>query len=205
MTAGPLSSNVDRNERDAVPEEGRLPTNAGPPPIRVGLISDTHDLLRPEATAFLRGSDLIVHAGDVCNPSILEELGRIARVTAVRGNNDKGPWAARLRETEMIAVGGIFLYVIHDLSELDIDPEAAGVRVVVSGHSHKPRVELRGTVLFVNPGSAGPRRFTLPISVGELFVRGDEVSARTVELESSGKATPASRKPRSRAETDERG
>lgn len=150
--------------------------------IRAGLISDTHGLLRPEAIAFLRGSDLIVHGGDICDPAVLHELAAIAPVTAVRGNNDKGDWAARLRDTEMLQVGGVWIYAIHDLSGLDIDPAAAGVRVVVSGHSHKPRVEERDGVLYVNPGSAGPRRFKLPISVGELIVDGDEVSARTVQI-----------------------
>ncbi len=150
--------------------------------IRVGLISDTHNLLRPEAKAFLQGSDLIVHAGDICGPEILEELRSIAPLTAVKGNNDKGAWADELPETEMIEVGDVFLYVIHDLVELDIDPSAAGVAAVVYGHSHKPLVQARGGALFVNPGSAGPRRFTLPISAGELLVDGRSVSARTVEL-----------------------
>lgn len=150
--------------------------------IRVGLISDTHGLLRPEAKAFLQGSDRILHAGDVCEQRILEELAAIAPVTAVRGNNDKGAWAGQLRGTELFQVGELFVYAVHDLADLDIDPHAAGVRVVVSGHSHKPRVEERDGVLYVNPGSAGPRRFTLPIAVGELLVRGRAVSARIVEL-----------------------
>ena len=150
--------------------------------FRVGLISDTHGLLRPEAKAFLQGSDLIVHAGDICDPRILEELAAIAPVTAVRGNNDSGTWAEQLRETELLQVGEVFVYVIHDLAQLDIDPSAAGARVVVSGHSHKPTVEERSGVLYVNPGSAGPRRFKLPIGVGELIVTGRSVSARTVEL-----------------------
>lgn len=150
--------------------------------VRAGLISDTHGLLRPEAIAFLQGSDLIVHGGDICDPALLAELAKIAPVTAVRGNNDKGDWAKRLRETEMLQVGAAWIYVVHDLADLDIDPLAAGVRVVVSGHSHKPRVEERDGVLYVNPGSAGPRRFKLPISVGELIVDGDEVSARTVQI-----------------------
>jgi uncharacterized protein len=152
------------------------------PVLRVALISDTHGLLRPEAKAFLQGSDYIVHAGDIGNPGILEELSAIAPVTAVRGNNDKGPWAEQLPETEFLRVGEVFVYVIHDLAELDIDPTAAGVRVVISGHSHKPAIEERSGVFYVNPGSAGPRRFTLPIAVGELAVTGRSVSARTVEL-----------------------
>ncbi len=150
--------------------------------VRVGLISDTHNLLRPDAAEFLRGSDYIIHAGDVCDSSIVEELAALAPVTVVRGNNDRGAWAERLSETQLVQVGDIFVYVIHDLAQLDLDPEAAGVRAVVSGHSHKPHVEERGGVLYVNPGSAGPRRFKLPIAVGELIVRGDAVSARIVEL-----------------------
>ena len=147
-------------------------------PLRVGLISDTHNLLRPEAAAFLRGSDLIVHAGDICEPAVLDALRAIAPTTAVRGNNDHGTWAAALRESELVEVGAVLLYAIHDIAGIDIDPEAAGVRVVVSGHSRQPSAEKRGGVLFVNPGSAGPRRFTLPISIAELTVDGAEVSVR---------------------------
>jgi putative phosphoesterase len=150
--------------------------------IRVGLISDTHDLLRPQAIDFLRGSDVIIHAGDICDPTIIEELARIAPVTAVRGNNDVGAWARRLPETELVKIGGIYIYVIHDLAQLDIDPIAAGVQVVISGHSHKPGIEQRDGVVFVNSGSAGPRRFKLPISVAELVIAGGSLSARLVEL-----------------------
>ena len=148
--------------------------------MRVGLISDTHGLLRPEVLAFLAGSDHIVHGGDVCDPQVLEALRAVAPVTAVRGNNDRGAWAAALRESELVRLDGVFLYAIHDLAEIDIEPRAAGVRVVVSGHSHRPSVEERDGVLYVNPGSAGPRRFRLPISAGELAVEGDRVSARIV-------------------------
>jgi uncharacterized protein len=150
--------------------------------FRVGLISDTHGLLRPEAKAFLQGSDCIVHGGDICDPSVLEQLASIAPVTAVRGNNDKGAWAEQLRETEFLRVGEVLVYIIHDLARLDIEPVSAGVRVVVSGHSHKPAVEERNSILYVNPGSAGRRRFKLPVAVGELIVTGASVSARTVEL-----------------------
>jgi len=150
--------------------------------LRVGLISDTHGLLRPEALAFLAGSDHIVHAGDICEPGVLDALAAIAPVTAVRGNNDRGAWAERLRETELVQAGEVWLYAIHDRAQIDIDPVAAGVGVVVFGHSHRPSVEERDGVLYVNPGSAGPRRFRLPISVGELTVLGRSVSARTVEL-----------------------
>jgi putative phosphoesterase len=150
--------------------------------LRVGLISDTHGLLRPEALAFLGGSDHIVHGGDICDASVLEALAAIAPVTAVRGNNDHGSWASGLRETELLRLGEVFVYAIHDLAQLDMEPNAAGVQVVVSGHSHRPLVERRAGVLYVNPGSAGPRRFRLPISVGELIVKGRSVSARIVEL-----------------------
>ena len=150
---------------------------------RVGLISDTHGLLRPEAVAFLRGSDFIVHAGDIGDPGVLTALKALAPVTAVRGNNDKGPWAKAIAETEALEVGKTFIYVIHDLAELDLDPAASGFQVVVSGHSHKPAVETREGVLYVNPGSAGPRRFTLPIAVAELEVSGRSVKARVSELE----------------------
>ena len=150
--------------------------------FRVGLISDTHGLLRPEARAFLQGSDHIVHGGDVGHPGILAELAKLAPVTVVRGNNDKGPWADHLRESELLRLGEVLVYVIHDLARLDMEPPAAGVRVVISGHSHKPLVEERDGVLYVNPGSAGPRRFRLPIAVGELWVTGRSASARTVEL-----------------------
>jgi uncharacterized protein len=151
--------------------------------LRVGVISDTHGLVRPSAKEFLQGSDLIIHGGDICDADVLTELSAIAPVTAVRGNNDKGAWADKLQETEFIQVGEIFIYVIHDLAELDIDPEAAGVSVVVSGHSHRPRIEQKGRVLYLNPGSAGPRRFRLPISIAELTVSGTSARARVVELE----------------------
>ena len=152
-------------------------------PHRVGLISDTHGLLRPQAIDFLRGSELIVHAGDICDGAILTALAAIAPVIAVRGNNDHGAWAEPLRESELFQVGDAFVYAIHDVAAIDIDPRAAGVRVVVSGHSHQPSVRRDDGVLYVNPGSAGPRRFKLPISVGELTIDGASVAARTVELE----------------------
>jgi uncharacterized protein len=152
--------------------------------IRIGLISDTHGLLRPEAKAFLAGSDVIIHAGDIGDAGILTELQRIAPVTAVRGNNDTGAWAETLNETALMRVGDSVIYAIHDLARLGIEPSATGIRAVVSGHSHKPRVEERGGVLFVNPGSAGPRRFRLPIAAGEIIVDGAAISARTVELAS---------------------
>ena len=153
--------------------------------VRVGLISDTHGLLRPEAKAFLQGSDYIVHAGDICEQRVLDELASLAPLTAVRGNNDKGEWADGLRETELLQVGAVRVYTIHDLAQLDLDPAAAGIRVVVSGHSHKPLVKERDGVLYVNPGSAGRRRFRLPIAVGELMVEGEAVTARIVEIDAA--------------------
>jgi putative phosphoesterase len=150
--------------------------------IRVGLISDTHGLLRPQALAALQGSDLIVHGGDIGDAAILGALGAIAPLTVVRGNNDREAWAAGIPETQFLKAAGVLVYAIHDLSQIDIDPAAAGVRVVVSGHSHKPKIEERGGVLYVNPGSAGPRRFKLPIAVAELIVVDDAVTARIVEL-----------------------
>jgi|SRR5580658_2417139 putative phosphoesterase len=150
--------------------------------LRVGVISDTHGLLRPEATAFLRGCNHIVHGGDVGSENVLRELSVIAPITAVRGNNDQGPWARALPETELVQFGEVFVYVIHDLAQLDIEPQAAGVAVVVSGHSHQPAIQERNGVLYVNPGSAGPRRFKLPIAVAELNVAGKLVTSRIVEL-----------------------
>jgi len=150
--------------------------------IRVGLISDTHGLLRPQAVAVLHGSDFIVHGGDIGDAGILDALGAIAPLTVVRGNNDREPWASGIPETAFLQVAGVLVHAIHDLSRIDIDPAAAGVRVVVSGHSHKPKVEERGGVLYVNPGSAGPRRFKLPIAVAELIVVGNGVTARIIEL-----------------------
>jgi hypothetical protein len=153
--------------------------------IRVGLISDTHGHLRPEAVTFLRGTDYIVHGGDVGMPDILTHLASLAPLTAVRGNNDHGLWADTLRQAEILEVGEVCIYVIHDRAELDFDPRSAGIHVVVSGHSHKPSIESYDGVLFVNPGSAGPRRFKLPISAGELVIDGSSVSARFIELELS--------------------
>jgi putative phosphoesterase len=154
--------------------------------LRIGLISDTHGLLRPEAKAFLQGCHHIVHAGDICDAATLAELVTIAPVTAVRGNNDKGAWTEQLHATEIVQFGEVFVYVIHDLAQLDIEPSAAGVQVVVSGHTHQPRFEERSGVLYVNPGSSGPRRFRLPISIGELSIRGSTFVARTVELDVEG-------------------
>jgi putative phosphoesterase len=149
---------------------------------RIGLISDTHGLLRPEALQFLRGSDFIIHAGDIGDAAVLEELSALAPVTAVRGNNDRGAWAEAVAETEVLQVGDVFIYVLHNLAELDLDPVAAGFHVVVSGHSHQPSVKERAGVLYVNPGSSGPRRFKLPVALAELRVSGASVNANLVEL-----------------------
>ncbi|MET0645040.1 MAG: metallophosphoesterase family protein [Pyrinomonadaceae bacterium] len=148
----------------------------------VGVISDTHGLVRPEAVEALKGSELIIHAGDVGGPEVLEELGRVAPVVAVRGNNDRGAWAEALAEYEAFEVNKAFVYLLHDLKELDIAPAAAGFRVVVSGHSHKPLVEERRGVLYLNPGSAGPRRFKLPVTVAHLKFKGGDVSTEIINL-----------------------
>ena len=137
----------------------------------IGLISDTHGLLRPEAAKALEGCDLILHAGDVGRPEILENLGRIAPVVAVRGNIDQGAWAERLPLTAPVETRAARIYVLHDLGQLDLDPAAAGFGVVVSGHSHKACRDQRSGVLYVNPGSAGPRRFRLPVTVARLDLR----------------------------------
>jgi putative phosphoesterase len=150
--------------------------------MRIGLISDTHGLLRPEAVDYLAGSDHIVHAGDIGGSELLERLAGIAPLTVVRGNNDTAAWARTIPETARLEMGGVSVYVIHDIKELDIEPAAAGVRVVVSGHSHKPACLERDGVLYVNPGSAGRRRFTLPIAAGELLVEGGQVEVRLVTL-----------------------
>ena len=149
---------------------------------RIGLISDTHGLLRPEALAFLQGCEHIVHGGDIGDARILEALAAIAPLTVVRGNNDQVAWADAVPESALVELDGLRLYAIHDLAQLDIDPVAAGVRVVVSGHSHRPLAEERGGVLYINPGSAGPRRFRLPISAAELRIEAGVVAPRIVEL-----------------------
>ena len=150
--------------------------------MRIGLVSDTHGLLRPAVLDWLRGSDRILHAGDICSPDVLQRLGALAPVTAVRGNNDAGPWADALATIERTRIGGVEILVVHDLADVPADVETSGVQVVVCGHSHKPRVEQRGPVLYVNPGSAGPRRFRLPISAGELRIEGGRVSAHLREF-----------------------
>jgi len=146
--------------------------------VIVGVVSDTHGLLRPEVITALRGSDHILHAGDIGDPEIILVLERIAPVTAIRGNVDKAAWARRFAETEVVELSGLHIYVIHDLHTLDLDPEAAGFAAVISGHSHQPKQEVRNGVLYFNPGSAGPRRFKLPISVGRLEIVEGRVSGQ---------------------------
>jgi len=149
----------------------------------IGVISDTHGLVRPEAVAALRGSDLIVHAGDVGHPAVLEALRAVAPVVAVRGNNDHGAWAEELSATEVVERAGVLLYVLHDLAELDIDLKAAGFHAVIAGHSHQPKLERREGVLYLNPGSAGPRRFKLPVALARVRVHAASIDAELVELE----------------------
>lgn len=148
----------------------------------LGIISDTHGLLRPEARAALRGSELIIHAGDVGTPDVLEGLREIAPVVAVRGNNDQGAWARELPDDDVVEVEGLFLYVLHDLAELDLDPVAASFKAVIAGHSHHPKIETRAGVTYLNPGSAGPRRFKLPVAVARLRIIAGEIEAEIVEL-----------------------
>jgi putative phosphoesterase len=148
----------------------------------VGVISDTHGLMREEAIAALEGVDLIVHAGDVGGPEVLERLRTIAPVRAVRGNNDRDEWARSLPLRDVVEAGPHQIYLLHDIAELDIDPAAAGMAAVIAGHSHKPGARLRDGVLYLNPGSAGPRRFKLPVSIARLRVSGNGFEHEIVEL-----------------------
>ncbi len=150
--------------------------------MRVGLISDTHGLLRPEAKQALSGVDLIIHAGDIGTPEVLEELRALAPVRAVRGNNDRGPWTRGLPETEALELEGASLYVLHDLNELDLDPAAGGFAAVIAGHSHRPAMDTRDGVLYINPGSAGPRRFSLPVAVGFLEIAAGAARGRIQQI-----------------------
>lgn len=148
----------------------------------VGVISDTHGLLRPEALAPLQGVDHIIHAGDIGDPVILPRLAAIAPVTAVRGNVDRGAWAQQVPLSEVLDAGRVSIYVLHNLQDLDLNPKAEGFAVVVSGHTHQPKQDLRDGVLYFNPGSAGPRRFKLPVTVGRLVIRGTQVTSEVVDL-----------------------
>jgi len=152
----------------------------------LGVISDTHGLLRPEAAVALAGVDCILHAGDVGAPEVLAELAKIAPVTAIRGNVDHGDWARVLPETEVLEVEGVSIFLLHDLAKLDLKPEAAGMRAVVYGHSHTPKMEERNGVLYFNPGSAGPRRFHLPVSAGKLRIHDGHIAGQLLELKIRG-------------------
>jgi uncharacterized protein len=151
--------------------------------ILIGVISDTHGLLRPDALEALGGSEHIIHAGDVGSQEIIEELSAIAPVTAVRGNVDRGAGSRKLPETQVLELGGTFIYVLHDLAQLDLKPKAAGFVAVISGHSHVPKQEVRDGVLYFNPGSAGPRRFKLPVSVGRLILEDGGVRGEILHLQ----------------------
>jgi hypothetical protein len=150
--------------------------------MKVGVISDTHGLLRPEAVELLRGSEHIIHAGDIGSPEIIPALEKIAPVTAIRGNVDTQPWARKFAETEVVELEGFHIYVIHDANALDLNPRAAGFAAVISGHSHQPKQETKDGVLYFNPGSAGPRRFKLPISIGHLEIDGGKMIAKILEI-----------------------
>ena len=149
----------------------------------IGVISDTHGLLRPEALAALKGSDYIIHAGDIGDPQILDKLARIAPLTAVRGNVDHGEWAQKIPATNILEIGEISIYVLHNLQELDLKPEVAKFAAVIYGHSHVPKSEMKNGVLYFNPGSAGPRRFKLPVSVGRLTIENGKVDTQIFVLE----------------------
>lgn len=149
---------------------------------RIGVISDTHGLLRPQALEALRGCDPIIHAGDVGSPDIIAALRKIARVHAVRGNVDKGGWADALPLTELVQIDGFNLYVLHILDELDLDPPTAGFHAVIYGHSHQPKIETKNGVIYFNPGSAGPKRFSLPVTVGRLTIADGGLRAELLPL-----------------------
>src|SRR5581483_3506922 len=148
----------------------------------IGVISDTHGLLRPEALNALQGSHHIIHAGDVGDPEILDRLREIAPVTAVRGNVDHGVWAKRFPETELLEIDGVSIYVLHIVEKLDLKPEAAGIHALIYGHSHVPKQETKNGVLYFNPGSAGPRRFNLPVTAGKLIVQDKKIRGEIVQL-----------------------
>jgi len=148
----------------------------------LGLISDTHELLRPAAVEALQGSELILHAGDVGKPEILDELKKIAPVIAIRGNVDTAPWCQELKETELVETGAATLYLIHNIADLDLNPTAAGIHIVLFGHSHQPTQYKKDGVLYLNPGSAGPRRFNLPISLARLDLSAEPWSVEFIML-----------------------
>ncbi len=150
--------------------------------MTIGVISDTHGLLRPEAVAALQGSEHIIHPGDIGDLAVLDKLREIAPVTAIRGNVDRGPWATQIPQTDVLELGGIKIYIIHNLEELDLKPEAAGFDAVIYGHTHVPKREMKNGVLFFNPGSAGPKRFRLPVTFGRLGVHSGKLETEIIEL-----------------------
>jgi uncharacterized protein len=154
--------------------------------MKIGVISDTHGLLRPEALIALQGSDYIIHAGDIGDPDILTALASIAPVTAIRGNADHAPWTRKIPATSALEIQGVSIYVLHNLAELDLKPDAAGFAAVIYGHSHEPKLETKNGVLYFNPGSAGPRRFKLPVTVGRLMGEGDTLRGEILNLLDSG-------------------
>jgi hypothetical protein len=153
----------------------------------LGLISDTHGLLRPEALAALQGSEQILHAGDIGSAEILDKLAAIAPVIAVRGNVDTQTWSRGLPETELFEAEGVTIYMLHDRATLDLKPEAAGISAIIYGHSHQPKIEEKNGVLYINPGSAGPGRFKLPVSVGKLEIKKGKLIAELIELHPTSK------------------
>ena len=155
---------------------------------RIGVISDTHGLMRPEVPTAFDGVELILHAGDIGEAEVIRQLKSIAPVVAVRGNNDTGSWARAIPETKVTCIGRVSIYMLHNLKEIDLDPSAKGFQVVISGHSHRPSIETRGGVLFLNPGSAGPRRFKLPITVARLTIDGSVVDGEIIALTDPGRA-----------------
>lgn len=161
-----------------------MPTGSTPEQLyTIGVIADTHNLIRSEALKALEGSHQIIHAGDVGRLEVLQELQAIAPVTAVRGNIDREVWALAMPRSRVVEIQGIRMYVLHDILKLDLDPAAAGFKAVISGHSHLPSLEYRQGVLFLNPGSAGPRRFKLPISIARIYIRNGDLEAELVELD----------------------
>jgi len=159
-----------------------MPARIQTRPLLIGLVADTHGLIRPQALDALRGADLIIHAGDIGKAEVLDALKPIAPLRAIKGNNDRGLWAKKMADTMIVTVGGVKLYLIHDVNELSCEPSKQGIAAVISGHSHKPSIIRRDGVLFVNPGSAGPRRFNLPVAVGMLHVDGSDATAEIIEL-----------------------
>ena len=154
--------------------------------MNIGVISDTHGLVRPEAVAALEGSDLIIHAGDIGSPDVLDALRALAPVIAVRGNVDKGSWAKELPDTDVVQADEALIYVLHNLSEIDLNPAAAQMHAVIAGHSHEPSIVTRAGILYLNPGSAGPRRFKLPVGVARLHVTGINLTAELIHLDVGG-------------------